>query len=108
MRHRKDMVIFMEGVDVGREREENGHNMDLGGRTGRTLTVRDRSEVKDNSVPAGHLTEYSLWKGSKFSCLSSPCSQAVCSRSKPAHGDTWPQDEKWNTKATLSRYVWKE
>lgn len=37
MRHRKDMVIFMEGVDMGREREENGHSTDLGGGTGKTL-----------------------------------------------------------------------
>lgn len=37
MRHRKDMVIFMEGVEMGREREENGHNTDLGGGTGKTL-----------------------------------------------------------------------
>lgn len=37
MRHRKDMVIFMEGVDMGREQEENGHNTDLEGGTGKTL-----------------------------------------------------------------------
>lgn len=68
------MVIFMEGVDMGRKRQTWEVGL-------ARHCVRDGSEVKDSLVPAGRLTECSLWKGSKFSCLSSPCFQAVCSRS---------------------------
>lgn len=55
MRHRKGMIIFMGGVDMEKEREENAQcRLERWNWQGAVAT-RHRSEVKDDSIPVNHL-----------------------------------------------------